>query len=208
MKLFINPKLVCCFTLSFILISSCKKEKVSSPPVDNLKNEIVIKNLKADYSSKPYFKFSTGEVVTNPKDDNWDICFEHAQLKINGGNMGNPIRYGQAKGIIVHSPYQSIKEVPNLSGLLQDNGKTDFALGYRSGGKSWYYTDENMNYLPYPEKTIFMETADQKAFIKLQILSFYRDMPNIKGENYETLASVAAYYTFRYQYIQKGERFH
>lgn len=208
MRIYYLSRLSKAFLCFLLLFCSCKKEDKPKLPTDPIQGEKVVRNLKADYMTKPYFKFSTGEVVKKPGDDNWDICFEHAQLKINGGTMGNPVRTGNAKAIIVHTAYQNIKDIPNLSDLKQDDGRTDFALGYRSGGKTWYYMDENNFYMPYPEKTMFIQTADQKGFVKLQILSFYRDMPKLKGETYESISTRAGFFTFRYQYIEKGQRFH
>lgn len=191
----------------FMLLGACSKEEKPSIPDKPIQEEKIVRNLKADYATKPFFKFSTGEVVKKIGADNWDICFEHAQLKINGGTMANPVRSGNAKAMIANVPYHTIKDIPSLSGLKQDEGRNDFALGYRSGGKTWYYMDDNMFYTPYSEKTMIIQTADQKGFVKLQILSFYRDMPNLKGETYETLSTRTGYYTFRYQYIEKGQRF-
>ncbi len=189
------------------LFNACSKDNPPLNPTQPVHEEKIIRNLKGDYSTKPFFKFSTGEVVKTPAGDNWDICFEHAQLKINGGTMDNPIRTGDARAVILHTAYLNVKNVPNLGGLRQDVGKEDYALGYRSGGKTWYFMDANYFYIPYPEKTLFFQTADKKGFVKMQILSFYRDMPSMIGENYETMGTRGGYFTFRYQYIEKGQRF-
>lgn len=202
-----------CLTLLGVMLGaflslSCKKEHVP-PPLNapSVNSEKLIRNLFSDFSVSPYFKLSTGEIVSNPQGDNWDLNFQDAQIKINGGNMSNPIRTGNAKGILINAPYSSIKEIPALSNLKQDNGKNEYALGYRSGGQSWYYMDD-LFFMPYTEKTLFVQTADNKGFAKIQILSFYRNMPSLKGETHESMASRTRYYTFRYQYIENGQKFH
>ncbi|MVZ64644.1 hypothetical protein GQF61_02175 [Sphingobacterium sp. DK4209] len=195
---------LCCL----LLFSACEKEEKPIVPDLPVQEEKVVLNLLADYKTRPFFKFSTGEVVSKPTGDNWDIRFDNAQLKINGGNMSNPVRSGNGKGIIIHTAYQNVKEIPNLSELKQDNGREDYALGYRSGGTTWYFLDDNNFYIIYPEKTLFIQTADGKGFVKLQIFSFYRDMPSMKGETYDSMSSRMDYFSFRYQYIEKGQRFH
>lgn len=199
------------YSLAFFLLIflySCDKEKsIDKDSLLELQGDKIVKNLQSSYTIVPYFKFSSGEVVENPSGDNWDICFESAQIKINGGNMTQPLRTGNAKGIIINSSYNSIVDIPNRSNLKQDNGKEDYALGYRVGGKSWYYMDDNLFYIPYADKTIFIQSADGKGFVKVQILSYYRDMPNLKGESYKSMETRTGYYTFRYQYIERGQRF-
>jgi len=199
------------FLLMLIQLSAmtaCKKS-INGPDLADVPalEEKIVKNIKSAFFHNTYLKLSTGEIVENPELDNWDIAFEHAQIKINGGNMSNPIRTGEAKALLLNVSYEDIKEIPSLGNLKQDNNKDNFALGYRSGGQSWYYLDASLFYIPYDKKVIFVQSADKKGFAKIQVLSFYRDMPNLKGETYDSMSSREGYYTIRYQYIERGQRF-
>ncbi|MCW3467329.1 HmuY family protein [Chitinophaga nivalis] len=196
------------FLAACLLAMACRKSETapdSGPPA--IAKEQFIKNIESSYSKQVFINFKTGQLTTQPEGTNWDLGFYSAQLKINGGPMTNPVRDGRARAAILPVAYKDLKELPDLNGLKQDIAGEDFALGYRSGGKSWYYMTDEMVYIPYPGKCIFLQTADGEGFVKMEILSYYRDMPSLKGQTYKTLSEREGFITIRYQYIGKNEKF-
>lgn len=197
------------FFTGIVSLGACKKAQESKIEAQLPVEDHFVYNLtRGVYPNKVYFNFRTGKEVELPQGDNWDMGFDHAQMLINGGDMPNPKREGNAKAAIANVSYADLKEIPNLSILKQDVGKKeDFALGYRNGGKSWYYMTDELFYLPYTNKCVFLQTADGKGFVKMEVISFYRDNPSFKGQSYASLSHREGFYTLRYQYIEKGQRF-
>jgi hypothetical protein len=193
---------------SCLLMAACQKStnQPDTIPATAAKEQF-IRNIETSYSKPAYISFKTGTTLEKPEGNNWDMGFTTAQLSINGGPMPNPKRDGKARGAILNVSYKDLKDLPDLNNLKQDISGEDFAFGYRSGGKSWYYMTDEMVYVPYPGKCIFLQTADGKGFVKMEVLSYYRDMPPLKGQNYQTLSEREGFYTIRYQYIEKGQKF-
>lgn len=196
-----KPFLISALSICLISLNACKKEDPNKLPVDPIVTDVTLLNIESSFFTPTYLKLSTGELSTNPKDFLWDICFQHAQLQINGGSRSTPQRLGNAHGQLLHVPYHLVKDIPNLAGLKQDHSGENFALGYRAGGLSWYYTANNI-YFPYTDKTIFLATADGKGYAKIKILSFYRNMPDLSRADYNSLAETQGYYSLQYQYIE------
>lgn len=201
-----KPPLLTLLLATFCMLMGCKKDAATAAIQEELLVEKTLFNIESSYFKPMYLKLSTGELSSNPEDFLWDIAFQHAQLQINGGSSSSPPRRGNAKGQLLHVPYHLVKDIPNLSGLKQDHAGEDFALGYRSGGQSWYFTAANI-YFPYTDKTIFLATADGKGYAKIKILSFYRNMPDLSRADYNSLSELQGYYTLQYQYIEQRSYF-
>ncbi|MBK9727707.1 MAG: HmuY family protein [Saprospiraceae bacterium] len=140
-----------------------------------------------------FFRFSDSTIVPNTDSATakWDIAFKASTILINSGTSGP----GLGAAFVETGLFSDIKEVP-VSGIF----KTDSTLANLAIGKSWYtYDAAAMVFNPTPGKIFVIKTADNK-FVKMEILSYYKDSPIAPNSR----ADAPRYYTFRYVYQPSG----
>lgn len=189
--------LILLFIILNLLFSSCQKDVVEAEQHE--REHILYGN--------GYLNLRSGKYASSADSGQWDIYIDY-QLLINGGDMTDQIvRTGNAKGVLLDISYEDITEIPDVQ-LKQDRSEgAGYALGLASGGLSWYYVERNL-FIPYKNKTIFMQSADGRGFAKIQILGNYGAIYDTRAEAYETLYFLPVTgFTIRYQYIESGQRF-
>ena len=194
--------------IAVMTFTACSKED-SNPPVNNQSESILVSNLHApqdtDYTQNPpvasgvfvKFDFETGAITTNETD--WDIAFRGTTIIVNGGSssgiMDAPERNGNAGAYIVDGIFDEITTI-NAGAFIQDSA---MGLAIPTGsGNGWYtYDPALLAIYPIPGKVIVLRTADNK-FAKVEILSYYKDAPEVINE--QIALNDLRYYTFNYVY--------
>lgn len=147
------------------------------------------------------FSFSQNAAVTN---DAWDIAFRGTTIIVNGGSTigitDEPARAGNAAVSIAYGTFSSITTVPAAATFKQD-GTNSYAIptGSEAG---WYKYDSASNLItPIPGKIFVIRTHDGK-YVKMEILSYYKDAPANPNSSMPT-----RYFTFKYVYQPNGTGF-
>jgi hypothetical protein len=203
-----KPLLLTLGLIGIMTFTACSKE-ASIPPEINQNEGILVSNLHApqdtDYTQNPpvasgvfvKFDFSTGAVTTS--DTDWDIAFRGTTLVVNGGSSSGivdaPQRNGNAGAYLVEGIFDEITTI-NTAAFVQDS---PMGLAIPTGsGNGWYTYDPTLLAIyPIPGKVIVLRTADNK-FAKIEILSYYKDAPEVINE--QIALNDLRYYTFNYIY--------
>lgn len=141
------------------------------------------------------FRFSDSSIVSHADSatTKWDIGFKSTTIIVNSKISGP----GSASAFIANGLFNELKEVPKDSIFKEDVSATELAIG-----KAWQsYDPINFIVSPIPGKIIVIKTNDNK-FVKMEILSFYKDAPAVP--NYQR--DPARYYTFRYVIQKDGSK--
>jgi hypothetical protein len=203
-----KPLLLTLGLIGIMTFTACSKED-SNPPEINQNQGILVSNLRApqdtDYTQNPpvasgvfvKFDFSTGAITTS--DTDWDIAFRGTTLLVNGGSSSGivdaPQRNGNAGAYLVEGIFDEITTI-NTAAFVQDS---PMGLAIPTGsGNGWYTYDPTLLAIyPIPGKVIVLRTADNK-FAKIEILSYYKDAPEVINE--QIALNDLRYYTFNYVY--------
>ncbi len=183
----------------FIGFSSCDKD--DEPEVLEIESETV-SNLYAPQEGGQgqvvtgeftKFDFASGTMTASATD--WDIAFRGTDIIINGGvsygATDEPDRVGDAAAYIATGTLASVTEV-DLSFLEQDS-----VNGYVLDGWYTYSGPPNHVITPTAGKILVIKTRDGK-YAKIEILSYYKDAPEVITQDIAT--NDARYYTFNYVY--------
>ena len=183
----------------FIGFSSCKKD--DEPEVLQVESETV-SNLYAPQDGgqgEPIsgvftkFDFTTGTTTTS--DTDWDIAFRGTDIIINGGvsyvATDEPVRNGEGAAYLATGTMASVESV-DVSFLEQDS-----VNGYVLS--DWYLYSGPPNHIisPIPGKILVIKTRDGK-YAKIEILSYYKDAPEVV--TLEIATNDSRYFTFNYVY--------
>lgn len=190
--------------------TACSNNTVGTDdPVSEVEIEL-IENLHAPADrSNPdafpyvYFNLRTGEIVDadQAQSNNWDIAFQGTSVIVNSGSSGP----GSAAALMLDIEFESVELAPS-EGYRQDSSEEPAITG--SGG--WYTYTGNGNppfaVISHEDTTIVLKTADGNHYVKLHIMSYYKDNPDYDSEEFANLQSrpESQYYTFRYA-IQRTE---
>lgn len=141
------------------------------------------------------FSFSTGAIVPNSDSvsTNWDLGFNGVTIIVNNGTSGP----GFAGAQVVTGVYDLMSVAPTTGYFSDNKNNTASPLAIPKGsGNGWYTYDATSNIVtPISNRAIIMKTADAKHYVKMQIISYYKDAPASPNSS-----SVDRYYTFRYTY--------
>lgn len=129
---------------------------------------------------------------------NWDVGFKGTNIIVNSGVSGS----GRARGGLLNGIFDELNELPSSLVLRED---TQAALAIPNvSGEGWYnYNSANFTVSPIPGRILVFQTNNGK-YVKMEILSYYRDAPPMEQVNAFTTPS--AYYTFRYVLQPNGTR--
>jgi hypothetical protein len=141
------------------------------------------------------FSFSTGAIVPNSDSvsTNWDLGFNGVIIIVNNGTSGP----GYAGAQVVTGVYDLMSVAPTTGYFSDNKNNTASPLAIPKGsGNGWYTYDATSNIVtPISNRVIIMKTADAKHYVKMQIISYYKDAPASPNSS-----SIDRYYTFRYTY--------
>ncbi|CAM1367265.1 HmuY family protein [Tenacibaculum xiamenense] len=215
-------QLICAILCTLFLTSCSEHDKVIPPGLDGngenveLQTNIRIENLDhksgtavTSWRHIAFFNFEKGILVKEPEGDNWDIGFGLRQLYINGGVSSPDVtRDGNGKGAIIDRNYSTILAKPDVTLLKGDDEENeDWALGEGLGTRSWYVIVNAAIFKPIKNRSFFIETADGKHYVKLRIISPYKDIfDGFDDLDYNTVTGFG-HYTFEYQIINKQDNF-
>jgi hypothetical protein len=194
--------------IGVMTFTACSKED-SNPPVNNQSESILVSNLHApqdtDYTQNPpvasgdfvKFDFESGAITTSETD--WDIAFRGTTIIVNGGSSSGivdaPERNGNAGAYIVDGIFDEITTI-NAGAFIQDS---PMGLAIPTGSSNGWYTYDPalLAIYPIPGKVIVLRTAVNK-FAKVEILSYYKDAPEVINE--QIALNDLRYYTFNFVY--------
>ncbi|WP_025761381.1 HmuY family protein [Dyadobacter tibetensis] len=152
----------------------------------------IAKDIDARSSSFRYYDLDLGVLVEENQD--WDIAFSKTTVKVNSLRT----KPRQVMVQVVNQWFDSISVAPTDGYLLDTRAKTVIAPG---SGNGWYLYDMGKHaILPIPERSILLKTTDGN-YVKLQILSYYRGMPELVP------TEDAGFYTFRYSLANRQGHF-
>ena len=146
------------------------------------------------------FDFATGTTTTS--DTDWDIAFRGTTILVNGGASSGipeePTRTGNAGAYILTDIFNDVNTITESS-FEQDSA---LGLAIKTGsGNGWYNYDGSNPFAPkiepIPGKVIVFRTADNK-YAKVEILSYYKDNPDVITE--DIAQNDSRYFTFNYVY--------
>jgi len=143
------------------------------------------------------FDFASGTTTTSSTE--WDIAFRGTSIIINGGvSLGTtdePERTGTGAAYIATGTFADIASVTS-SQFVQDSD-TGYAIPSGSGN-GWYSYNPMANTIePIPGRILVIRTRDNR-YAKVEILSYYRDAPEVITP--EIAADDLRYFTFNYAY--------
>ncbi len=193
------------------ILSSCSDNTTGAD--DELISEIevqTVEDLHAPFdrenpeaSAFVLFNLRTGETVDNDQaeSDNWDIGFRGTSIIVNSGSSGP----GSAGAIMLDVAFDEVEIAPS-EGYRQDSDNEPAITG--SGG--WYtYTGEGnppRAVISHDDTTIILITADNKHYVKLNIMSYYKGNPDYNTEEFANFRTrpESQFFTFQYA-IQLAE---
>ncbi len=191
-----------------LVFTSCSDDD-SNPPENNQNDRILFSNLHApqetDYTQNPpaasgpfvKFDFSSGAITSSETD--WDIAFRGTSILVNGGSSAGiedaPERNGNAGAYIVDGIFDDVMAI-NTGSFAQD-GPDGLSIPTGSDNGWYNYDPSQLTIRPIPGKVIVLRTADNK-FAKVEILSYYKDAPEVITE--QIALNDLRYYTFNYVY--------
>lgn len=208
----------------FLIFHNACRETVDAP-VSNI-NTKTFSNLPADTiigngqygpygaGKYTYFQFDSG-IIIPPYDTNttrWDIAFQAAQIKVNGNTSGPGIGGIFLYKSTVNNGFNALLAIPNNSVFKTDNGNTLAISPY-----DWCNYDKVISgqgatlLIPNPNTIFCIRTAKGK-YVKMEILSYYKDKIDLDPLADFSNASLALktqkqrYYTFRYVYQGNGTK--
>jgi hypothetical protein len=120
----------------------------------------------------------------------WDIAFRGTSILVNSGTSGP----GEGQAQVVEGTFDEMVAHP-VSGFTID--KAEGPAIPESSGSGWYnYNPDAMVVTPIPGRVLIIRTADGDSYVKLRILSYYKDAPDTPTADAE-----ARYYTFEYAFF-------
>lgn len=185
--------------IGLLLFSSCD-DNGSGPEEPEPEIEVnTVENINAN-GQYAYFSLRTGEVVdaADSASTNWDVAFNGTSILTNSGVSGP----GSGGAIVLDVAFEGVSMAPSDGYAIDSEETLAIPTGSNNG---WYnYTGQTGNpphkIIPLPDKTIVVKTADGSHYAKVQILSYYRDSPDLTSEEYQNNSDAypSRHYTFEY----------
>jgi hypothetical protein len=147
--------------------------------------EIVIENVSVAGEDPVFFSLRDGQIVdTIYEAGDWDVMFEGTNIVFNGEAQLLPLAY------------DDLPDAP-ADGYRADDPATPVVPG--GSGNGWYRYDPSQHKIrPLDDRTLIYRAPDGR-FVKMEILSYYRD-----GANPATETDEPRYYSFRYRLTGPG----
>ena len=182
--------------LAALLTTACNKDKGATLTLPT--TGTIVQNLKADGEQYTLFSLRENGLVANTDSatNKWDIGFKKTTLIINGGTL----RTG-AGGAFVHlGDFDALKTIADTATFRTDKDVESLAIKPGSGNGWYNYSPLTNTVLPITGRILVVRTANGN-FAKLEILSYYKNIPKIP-----TIRDDARFYTFRYTYQPNGTK--
>lgn len=179
-----------------LLFSSCSDSGTGTEEPEVESNTIENLDALGENGQYTFFSLRTGEPVSqaDSASTDWDIAFNGTTILTNSGVSGP----GAGGAIILDSSFSGVTLAPSEG----YNTDTNESLAIPNGsGNGWYnYNFTTHKITPLPDKTIVIRTADGNHYAKLQIISYYKDNPDLSSEEYQNNSEAypSRYYTFDY----------
>lgn len=184
--------------IGMMLITSCDSSTGTEDPEPEIEANTV-ENLDAN-EKLTLFSLRTGEIVdhADSASTNWDIGFNNSGILVNSGVSGP----GSGGAVVLDVAFNEVTIAPS-DGYSVDGAET-LAIPTGSDNGWYHYTGSTGNpahaIIPLPDKTIVVRTADGNHYAKLQLISYYKDNPDLSSEEYlnNREAYPSRHYTFNY----------
>lgn len=181
-----------------LLFSSCSDNGIGNDDPEPEVESNTIESLEAlgENGQYTFFSLRTGETVSqaDSASTDWDLAFNGTTILTNSGVSGP----GSGGAIILDSSFSGVTIAPS-EGYSTD---TSESLAIPTGtGNGWYsYNFTTHKITPLPDKTIVVKTADGNHYAKVQIISYYKDNPDLSSEEYQNNSEAypSRHYTFDY----------
>lgn len=199
---------LCCFLSAFILLftlNSCSDSSSNVQPTIDTVSTRIIKNIIPDTVQSKFIYYSLdGDSVVPPtksQSAEWDIKMAYLY---GGGktkqidiflNSGTVNQSGLTKGLIVDTTFDLLMTAPADSNFKIDDQSTSgriLSIALAPPGNFFTYDGSSRTINPVAQKTLVIKTR-LGNYVKLQILSIYKDQPEKP-----TMFSEIGYYSFRY----------
>lgn len=197
-----------CFLSAFILLftlDSCSDSSSNVQPTIDTVSTRIIKNIIPDTLQSKFVYYSLdGDSVVPPSKSattEWDIKMSYLygggktkqiDIFLNSGTV-NPS--GLTKGLIVDTTFDLLTTAPADSNFKIDDQSTSgriLSIALAPPGNFFTYDGSSRTINPVAQKTLVIKTR-LGNYVKLQILSIYKDQPEKP-----TMFSEIGYYSFRY----------
>lgn len=154
-------------------------------PVSPSNRDIVVENIDVSGGEPVFFSFREGRLVeTFAEADDWDVSFEGTDIYFNGEAQLVPLGFGD----VSHAP---------RDGFARDT--PDARVVPSGSGSGWYRYDPTQHKIrPLEDRTLLFRASDGR-FVKMEILSYYRDGADPASETDEP-----RFYSFRYILTEPG----
>lgn len=181
---------------------SVKTNKSGTLVIGDVFNLYAGKGVKhGDNSSGEFtkFDFSAGIGKKTDSSTEWDIAMRGTTIIINGGSKvvkfdKNELeRTGNAAAYVADAYFDDVTTV-DIAALKQDSSE-GWAIPIASGNGWYSYSMQTHIITPIPKRTLVFRTRDGKNYVKVEILTYYKDYKNDTGD-----LTTARYYTFKYEY--------
>lgn len=184
--------------IGLFLFSSCSDSGtgIEEPEPEVESNTIESLEALGENGQYTFFSLRTGQIVSrsDSASTNWDLAFNGTTILTNSDISGP----GSGGAIILDSSFSGVTIAPSEG----YNTDTNELLAIPTGsGNGWYnYNFTTHKITPLPDKTIVIRTADGNHYAKLQIISYYKDNPDLANEEYQNNSEAypSRYYTFDY----------
>lgn len=169
-----------------------------NPPSGNLAPQLDVVKFTVDATNKEawaYFSLAKGDVVevADPgKSMDWDLGFQRTKVKLNGGVSGA----GKGSAVMLKDvEFEQVKEAP-ADGYAADSDENLAIIAQSKEG--WYiYTGPPNHWILPIEKRVFVVTAADGTFAKMQFTGYYKDNAAKKE---------SGFVTFEYVHQPNGKR--
>ena len=197
-----------CFLSAFILLfslDSCSDSSSNVPTTIDTVSTRIIKNIIPDTLQSKFIYYSLdGDSVVPPSKSattEWDVKMAYLygggktkqiDIFLNSGTV-NPS--GLTKGLIVDTTFDLLTTAPADSNFKiddQSNNGRILSIALAPPGNFFTYDGSSRTINPVAQKTLVIKTR-LGNYVKLQILSIYKDQPEKP-----TMFSEIGYYSFRY----------
>ena len=156
-----------------------------------------VKNISTGQRGAPqiaYYSLRGNALVEDSASTEWDVAFSRTTIYTNSQASGP----GNGGAIVLDKSFDATTIAPS-KGYKVD---TDSGLAIPAGSDNGWYNYNSSTHLitPIEGKTIVIRTADGEYYAKLNILSYYKDNPDLSSDEFANNPDdyPSGYYTFEY----------
>lgn len=141
-------------------------------------------------------------IVEDSASTEWDVAFSSTTIYTNSGLSGP----GDGGALILDIPFNDVTIAP--SGGYNVDTDTLFAIPAGSGNGWYNYNPATHIVTPIENTTLVIKTGDGAFYAKLQVLSYYKNNPDISSDEFSNNPDEypSRHYTFEYTIQLNGSR--